>query len=439
MAYKKFIFHLCLRLVLIIVLACSAFYFGYVKNYPSTTLVLVLGLTLVFVEFISCVTRVYREIDQFFGSMVSGDYSFRFHEFRKKPTLHQWLNKIMDRMQSLSKERSIQNEMINQVISNIPTGIICFRNKKQCVLINENAKVLLGLGVMIDYEQLCKSHPALISAINKMKFGDQEIFDFENNSIPNKILMMTSTFNLSGEEYLMITLEKVSSMIEKKEMDSWKDMMRVLHHEIVNSITPIVSLSASLKASINSENLLKEREENLEALEAIYSRASNLIRFTSGYRKFAILQPSEKSLFQLMPCIQNVVYLMAQKNKLIKYSVKVDPDTNLNADQAQIEQVLTNIIINAQDAIEQQNSGHIEIEVAKVNDSIMITISDNGKGMDDTQLSKVFVPFFTTKSEGQGIGLSLSRQIIQQNGGSIYIKSKPANGTKVILRFKNIN
>jgi signal transduction histidine kinase len=253
---------------------------------------------------------------------------------------------------------------------------------------------------------------------------------------------------MRGEEFLLVSLQNISSELEEKEIESWQKLIRVLTHEIMNSITPISSLASTVREMLltetNNEAFLRELDDDdidnvKQALTTIEGRSHGLLNFVETYRNLTRIPRPNFRYFTILILFDRIQVLL--KPKMDKYnincSLKVYPDElMITADPDLIEQVFINLLLNAIDAVKEKPQPEITVTASvNANNRINIDFYDNGYGIKPDILDKVFMPFFTSKKEGSGIGLSLSRQIMHLHKGSISVKSVPGEGTIFKLVF----
>jgi len=263
-----------------------------------------------------------------------------------------------------------------------------------------------------------------------------------------QLAVVATEFKKQGEEYLLVSFQDIHAELEAKEIESWQNLIRVLTHEIMNSITPISSLTKTINQMIfdqESDEIainpleLGEREDVKLALETIGKRSEGLINFVEIYRNLTRIPKPNFRHISVLELFQNVEQLFALqfKEKEIDFSFKIIPESvRITADPDLIEQVLINLILNAIHALEDCDKPELKL-VSRFNrnNRVKIEVADNGKGIKPDLLDKIFMPFFTSKKEGSGIGLSLSRQIMQMHKGSIQVKSITQKGSVFILVF----
>ena len=237
-----------------------------------------------------------------------------------------------------------------------------------------------------------------------------------------------TTFATQGREQQLISLKNIHSVLERNEMEAWQKLIRVLTHEIMNSITPIISLSETLsERGIPSQLGEKEYSVMLQAMQTIHRRSKGLLEFVENYRRLTRIPAPIRTQI-------SIAELFTDLKKL--FPEVPTPELKLNADRTQIEQILINLLKNAREACSRKSDKKIQVKARKLSaGNTTLTISDNGEGILPDVLDKIFVPFFTTKTSGSGIGLSLCKQIMTLHEGSINVKSEVGKGSSFILTF----
>ena len=331
-------------------------------------------------------------------------------------------------------------------MQHVGIGLITFNKKGEIQIINSSAKKLIGIEAIQNIYELSKVSPKLVESLVKLKTGGSDLVDFtqEGNRIQLSIYVIELV--LRGEEFKLVSVQNIQSELEEKEMDAWQNLIRVLTHEIMNSVTPLSSLAATVKDNLvdNIEDNVPIEKEELEdiylAVQTIERRSQGLIRFVSDFRNLTkIPQPklATESVSHVLEHIQ-VFFNHEFAAKEVHATFNVEPvNLAFNIDKELIDQVLINIMQNAVHALDENTEEKHIIVRAFVNEykRPVISIRDNGSGIDEEALSKIFIPFFTTKKQGSGIGLSLSKQIMRKHGGSITVKSVLNEGTEFTLRF----
>lgn len=299
---------------------------------------------------------------------------------------------------------------------------------------NKEALRLLGLNVFTHVRQLSKVDATLMEKIESCCSGDKLQVVFHNERGTVNLSIRVSEINVHKEHLRILALNDINIELDEKEIDSWIRLTRVLTHEIMNSVTPITSLSDTLLSMVEDKD-----EEINHGLQTISATGKGLLAFVESYRKFTRIPTPEPSLFYLKAFIERMVELARHQNPCdhITFHTKIDPaDLILHADENLISQVVINLLKNAIQAIGDQPDGQIDIQVyCNETEEVLIEIKNNGPVIPPEIVEHIFIPFFTTKEGGSGIGLSISRQIMRLSGGSLTLL--PDNKeTKFILKFK---
>ncbi len=261
------------------------------------------------------------------------------------------------------------------------------------------------------------------------------------------LTLQATELRIRGNTVKLITLQNIQTELQRQELEAWQNLTRVLRHEIMNSITPISSLTSTLREILDHELVKKGNDYELKAegaddlrdgLETIENRSKGLIKFIDAYREYTSLpQPKIKTL-RVKELIEKVTQLLKPefKKKNIQIFAHYDSEyLTVKADEEMIEQVLINLMKNAIEAADHAEQAKIEINGSYTENAVIITITDNGPGIIPEAIDRIFVPFFTTKKTGSGIGLALSRQIMQMHNGSLTVVSEPDVKTTFTLRF----
>jgi len=281
-----------------------------------------------------------------------------------------------------------------------------------------------------------------------MKPKESSLVKVENNSEVLHLALYATEFKLGGQKFSLVSIQNIHSELEEREMDAWQKIIRVLTHEIMNSITPIASLASTINELVKEsyKDMSEEGEPDTEALgdihqalQTIQKRSQGLLRFVDAYRNLTLIPKPNFQMFQIKELFARVEKLMQANfsNKAVKLNVSIEPESlELTADPGLIEQVLINLLLNALQAVETKKDAQIDLG-ARLDGrgKIIIQVSDNGPGIDKENLEKIFIPFFSTKEGGSGIGLSLSRQIMRLHKGTISVNSEPNVHTVVTLLF----
>jgi two-component system nitrogen regulation sensor histidine kinase NtrY len=411
---------------------------------------LALVLVGVIVNLISYIEKSNRDLTHFLLSIRQGGFTENFlsgKRGKKFEELSVAMNDVVTEFARLNLEKELHHQFLEALNENISVAIFTFDDTGKLLTINSAAKKLTGLPSFSNLEDFKKVNPLLLEKIQSIRPEQKTAVPMYLNNIQQQLGIQLKEIVLQQKRVRILLLQNLNSELEAKEIDAWQQLMRVLTHEIMNSVTPIVSLSQAIRTILStpdgSSKALSEIEnDNLEdvysGINTIESRSRGLVRFVSAYKEYA--RPVELRLdsVDLMKLVENVVDLIVPD--LEQYDIKITVNTpehlSVKLDRTLIEQVLINFIKNAIDAVKHDGTGRITITVNKKElDRIQLAISDNGHGMDGDTLANVFIPFFTTKPGGSGIGLSFSRQIVKQHGGSIQVQSEVGVGTAFTIEL----
>ncbi len=374
-----------------------------------------------------------------FDAINNNDYAIKFPSegySSSDALVSQSLNRIIQVLFQAKAEAIQQEKYYELILSFVNTGIIVVDDKGNIYQTNNEALRLLGLTVFTHVKQLKRIDETLESKISTAQPGEKQQVSFNNERGTISLSIRVSEMTLKEKHVRIIAINDINSELDQKEIDSWIRLTRVLTHEIMNSITPITSLSDTLLTLHGDTD-----PEIRDGLEVISTTGKSLIAFVESYRKFTHLPTPQPTLFYVGKFAERMVQLAHHHFNYpnIRIDIKVEPDDLiLYADENLISQVMLNLLKNAMQAIgSEQTDGHIELKgYCNPDESVVIEVSNNGPLIPQEEIDHIFVPFFTTKERGSGIGLPVARQIMRLSGGSITLKSNvQAHLTTFILTF----
>jgi two-component system nitrogen regulation sensor histidine kinase NtrY len=347
----------------------------------------------------------------------------------------------------LKLENRQQEQYFGILLEHLATGIITFDSKGFILNSNTTARKLLSMEVLTHLDQIRYKDQKLYQAIENIKPSERRLVAVNTGQGEIQLSLRATSFRTNNNEMVILNIQDIKNELDEKEIESWMKLIRVLMHEIMNSITPITSLSESLYRVYSKEGLpvtpeqvnVKTIATTLQGLNVIKEQGKGLMSFVESYRKLTRVPEPEKKLFRVSELLNRVqiLYNSIDKSDMIALSVSIkDPDLEIYADQNLISQVLINILKNAIEANELNPDAKITITAGfDLNHHPEICISDNGPGISEENLDEIFVPFFTTRKNGSGIGLSISRQIMRVHGGNLKVRSAPGKETVFCLSF----
>lgn len=447
MIYKQPGSRLTIRIVLLaieIFVACYLIFYGQILFG-----VLVVGLSIYqcfnLYEFLK---KAQDEVTQFVESVHYRDFS-RYFDVKHAPAelqgLRQGFNEINSTFKVISLEKETQYQYLQKILELVDTGILSYEIETgNIVWMNESLKRLLKIPFLKTIQSLDKRDAALCQVIVNLRPGESLVSDIHIERNILKILVAATAFQTEGRKYKLIAFQNVNEALDETESKAWQKLLRVMTHEIMNSVAPISSLADTLKNRLqNSQELIDDESGTLEDLslgmETIKRRSEGLLKFAQTYRNLNMISAPNLQKFYVKDLFKTQERLMLptldQKNIDLEIILK-ESELQIEADINLIEQVLINLLLNAIEAVKEAHNPKIILTASQsANGRIAIKVIDNGSGIEDEVLDKIFIPFFSTKKSGSGIGLSLCKQIMMLHKGNIHVQSVKDEGTAFILQF----
>lgn len=375
--------------------------------------------------------RTRRKVTYMLDALEDKELNFRFDETR---FFGRRLNRTLNRLRSIfDRERHdiIEQELYyGRMLDHVQTGIVVIESDGRIAYCNRTALSLLGLATFGHVRQLRTVSESLMEAFGHVAGSSEERASFYNESGERTISLTASTATIGGKNVKVVAFNDISSEMAENEQVSWQKLIRVLTHEIMNTVTPIASLSETLLLPESGE------EDIRTGLETISQSSRGLIRFVESYRKLTRVAAPVKKAFFVRELIERVIQLngsQAEEAGAVCTFVEKSEDILLYADESQISQILMNLVKNALQADATAVTITAEIDAAE---SVIINVTNNGRPISRESREEIFVPFYTTKQEGTGIGLSLSRQIMRLHNGTLQLTRSDATATTFTLHFK---
>ncbi len=336
-------------------------------------------------------------------------------------------------------------QFFKNIVQHVGIGILTFNKEGTIQIMNTTAKRLLRVDKVEKLDDLRAVDNSLVDSFLKLKTGGRELLRLKMGDETLYLSLYAIELTLRGEVMKLISMSNIQSELEEKEMEAWQNLVRVLTHEIMNSVTPISSLAGMVEEELegklkNADLVLKKEEaEDMHlSVQTIGKRSAGLIKFVKEFRNLTHVPKPNLSEVVVKDLLEEMA--MLHKKELADHGIVASVETQsddlvLQADKTMIEQVLINLIKNSIQAFDNQVNKKIILSAHTNESHVIISVKDNGNGIDADAMERIFVPFFTTKKTGSGIGLSLSRQIMRQHGGQITVKSQLGEGTEFLLRF----
>ncbi|MCI5083818.1 MAG: ATP-binding protein [Saprospiraceae bacterium] len=429
-------------LILLALLSGLATTSNFTQNY---LLILIPAMLMVIWQLFLLIDKTNKRVSKFLADIRYDDYEAHFSESTQlsasERALHRSFNQVIDKFRNIRSEKEAQFQYLQAIVENVDTGLICFNAEGQTVLINKGLQQILHKSYFPNFENIRSFNQTLFDALEGIVPGERKLVRLVINNQIVQLAIRKTILRMKTDSLHLFALQNIHAELEEQEVNSWQKLIRILTHEIMNSITPVVSLSSTAKDMLREEdNPSEETQEDIKkAIEAIHRRSSGLLHFTQAYRQLTKIPPPRLESTNLIRLIENVLTLLGPE--LEKKSIQLeklyrDQHLTANLDPDLMEQVLINLIKNAMEALDHQAEAIIRIHILHSREGTTeIQISDNGPGIPAKLLDKIFIPFFTTKDEGSGIGLSLSRQIVQLHKGNLHVNSEPGKGTVFTIRL----
>jgi len=374
-------------------------------------------------------------VEGIFDSVRLDEHSLTFSTTSANPEVERWvshLNNSLLRGRSARKEKDSEYQFFKNIVQHIGIGILTFQKDGTIQIMNTAARKLLRIQRADKMDHLREVSPALVESILALKTGGRELIRLKTGEETIQLSVFAIELTLKNEEVKLISMSNIQSELEEKEMEAWQNLVRVLTHEIMNSVTPISSLAGMVETEL-SGHLQQQKVIPVEelpdlhlSLQTISKRSSGLIAFVKEFRNLTHVQKPRLGPVAVKSLLDEMLMLHKKDlaDKGIRARVHVMPETlTLTADKAMIEQVLINLIKNAIQAFDEQPEKQIDLRGSTdEKGSAIISVSDNGPGIEPEALEKIFIPFYSTKKTGSGIGLSLSKQIMRMHEGRITVR-----------------
>jgi nitrogen fixation/metabolism regulation signal transduction histidine kinase len=419
----------------------GAMVFCLLNKYPYTSLIFGILILIALLEWYGFVKREQSFYEKTIKSILQEDFSTHFSSISNKN--HEPLIKLYNQLKERQFEKTSQEMIFRNLLDTLDSGVLILNQKHEdwkVFLMNDYFSELFSIPKISDWNHIRNFIPSVFEEVEKTKYLDTKAsvnIRFQNENFQT-FVMQTSRTNFYNQDYFVLILDPIQKIIDKKEKESWINLMNVISHELMNSLTPIQSLSNSLQSITTQENLDKEDIEDLQnGLQTISNRSNHLQFFVENYRKLASLPSPQKQMTDLSILVSECLSVMQPvlKSENIALHTEIEK-VYLEVDRQQLEQVLINLITNSIYSLKNISDKEISIQLAQKDKRISIQITDNGQGVEKEIEKKLFLPFFTTRKEGAGIGLTLSKNIVEAHGGYLYFTSENGKTSFTIQLMK---
>ena len=457
MVFKHFAIRVSIHIAALIFTMAACAYLWVLPGYHATMLITLLLVSGQFYMLLAYVKKTNMELTRFLDAVKFADYSQRFHMSQQGAGFAELGDAFTDIMRRLESKRSDQERQLRYLkalIEHVPVPLMTISDGGNIELCNNSARRLFGTHAVTRIEDLQHFGEQFSQKLPAMQAGERQLLSFEVDQMMRMLAVQTTQVIQDGRQQKLISLQDIQSELDHTQIKAWQDLVRVLTHEIMNSITPVTSLAKTAVAIADDarsqvaqrapelEDVVDELDDVSNAVETVARRSDSLMNFVNSYRRLTRLPPADKKEVCLLDFIQGIGQLVSNdwQQKGIVFNCTVETEgLRANIDSAMVEQLLLNLLKNAEQALEMQaktdpKSVSISVRLNR-RGHMEMTVEDSGPGISPELAEQVFVPFFTTKREGSGVGLALTRQVMIAHGGNVRLSDSELGGAKFTLTF----
>ena len=448
MGFDRFSLLLASRLLLIFLALAASGWLIFLPGYHAATVLAVLATLGLMWEVYSFLSRTNRELARFLDAARYADFGQRF-QYTKLGAgfeeLGETFTHILDRFRNERQQQETDLRHLKALLEHVPVPLLSIHSDEAVTVWNNAARRLFGSVQVQKVGDLSQFGDEFYQQVTTIEPGERHLATFEADGLHQRLALSASELMIASRAERVVSLMNIQTELDGMQQSAWQDLVRVLTHEIMNSITPVTSLATTAvdlvedaSSRISDPAVVDELDDAKAAVETVARRSDGLMNFVSSYRQLTQPPTLDRKRFRIRDLFADVTLIAGQAlPDTVRLNVQVDPDDlDLNADRRAVEQVLINLLQNARQAIVGQADGTIAL-TARLNrrGHVMISVTDNGPGVADEVASRIFVPFYTTRRDGSGIGLALSRQMMVAHGGNISFTNRPGGGAVFTLVF----
>ncbi len=449
MIYKHFRLNVLIRVGRLCATIYLFFYLIFATEFYATLLIVAAVTVYWMADLIHYVERTNRDLTRFLQAIRYEDFSQSFigaglgSSFSE---LKSAFTEVLDAFRKTRAEREENYRYLQTVVQHVGIGLICYKPDGEVVLINTAAQRTLRTAVVRNVRDLAEFSESLVQTLLEMQPGKKALLKVDRDGRQLQLVVYATELRMRGQTLTLVSIQNIQRELEEKEMEAWQDLIRVLTHEIMNSVTPIASLASTVKSSIaltkpqsGDTKEIELFQDITDAVSTIERRSTGLLHFVQTYRELTRIPKPNFEVFPIQNLFVNLEQLMRAeiRDRGLDFRSDIDPGSlEITADPELIEQVLINLLLNAIQALDGREGGKVRL-IGNLDGrgNTIIQVYDNGPGILKEVQDRIFIPFFTTKQEGSGIGLSLSRQIMRLHNGSLSVQSQPDEETIFTLHF----
>ena len=418
-------------------------------EFPVTISLLVLALVMETSALIWYLTRIRRDLLKLINAMSNDDPTMQFSRVSRDPyfsAIHKGFNALIRDFRLVRLDREAQQRFFEETVNHVQFGLVAFNRSGEVKMVNQAFLELFGMEKMVKLDDLEQVSPDIPGFLKEFSLGRETLKKMDLSGNAYHLIFLSSGFVLQGEEIILVSVRDISREMDQNELEAWQKLLRVLRHEILNSISPIKLIAGNLSERLQPTgrplalDQLKEDEiEDIKTgLETIHRRASGLSVFLDAYSNLYRIPEFRPEQTSILPLLQRISGLFKEQTEQQEITLEVscqDPDLQVTLDERMIEQVLINLVKNAIEALKTQSARSIKLSASTSKKGVVISVEDTGTGIPDDQVESIFMPFFSTKETGTGVGLSFSQHVMRLHDGQIRVNSVPAKGSTFHLHF----
>ena len=449
MVFSRFIWSILAFVAIIVLTSILLGIYLHKPEFPVTSSLLVLGLILETAGLIWYLTRIRRDLLKLINALRNDDPTMQFSRVRSDPyfnAIHAGFNSLISDFRLVRLDREAEQRFFEETVNHVQFGLVAFNEKGEVKMVNRAFLDLFGLPAIPHLDALNGVSSELPSIFREFSAERESLKKISLPDGQHHLIFMASGFVLRGEKITLISVRDISREIDRNELEAWQKLLRVMRHEILNSISPIKLIAGNLSEKLQPEGKLlalkqlttEEAADIKTGLETIHRRASGLSVFLDAYTNLYRTPEFKPVPTEINPLIQRVAGLFRKEADQQETSIKVAPSANIpviSVDGEMVEQVLINLVKNAMEAVKNRATRDITISTRSDRKEIIISVEDSGRGIPRDQMDSIFIPFFSTRESGTGIGLSFSQHVMRLHGGQIRVSSTPDRGSVFQLHF----
>lgn len=451
MSFKNFRVQVVLRVLALVITSWLFLYLNFAPRFIGTLIFLGLIILLQVIFLIQYLEKVNQQLDKFLDSIHYDDFTETYSpkgEGEIFDKLYLKFNQVLQKFREIRAEKEADAHYYRTVVHHVGTGIISFRQNGEIHLLNAAAKRLLGVNNITNLQDLKLPDARAVQQLRQLPHGEKTLVKLEQAGQVVQLSVNAIQVRLRGEEFRLLSIQNIQQELDEKEMEAWQNLIKVLTHEIMNSVTPISSLAASVSEELtdhlqhpNPDHQLRKADlmDMEQALQTIKRRSDGLVKFVNDFRNLTQVPVPQLKQINLSTLFTHLAVLLKPELEKSQVLLQLQPPPagiRLMADENLLEQVLINLIKNAVQAMQEQPEKKIILVAYQTERGrLIIEVTDNGPGIKKEAQGRIFIPFYTTKKSGSGIGLSLSKQIMRLHNGTISVDSPPQGGCTFRLRF----